>query len=102
VISVDKHLLPLGIPIIIAIIIMQITIYLSEDLIEQLEEFANKQDKSRSAVIQEILAEGLQKRTGGTSASELKSFFGSWEMSAKEIKEIRKNRGKDIRLAKLR
>ena len=71
-------------------------------MIEQFEEFANKQDKSRSAVIQEILAEGLQKRTGGTSASELKSFFGSWEMSTKEIKEIRKNRGKDIRLAKLR
>ncbi|MCI0442263.1 ribbon-helix-helix domain-containing protein [bacterium] len=81
---------------------MQITIYLSEDLIERVEDVAKKQDKSRSAVIQEILAEGLQKRSGGTPASDLRSFFGSWEMSAKEIKEIRKNRAKDTRLAKLR
>jgi metal-responsive CopG/Arc/MetJ family transcriptional regulator len=80
---------------------MQITIYLPEDLIEELEMFAKKRDKSRSALIQEILAEGLQKRSGGTPASDLKNFFGSWKMSANEIKEIRKNRGKDIRRAKL-
>lgn len=81
---------------------MQVTIYLPEDLIEEVEDYAKKQDKSRSAVIQEILAEGLQKRSGGTPASDLKRFFGSWEMTPEEIKEIRKNRGKDIRLAKLR
>jgi Ribbon-helix-helix protein, copG family len=88
--------------IIIKIIIMQITIYLPEELIAKVEDYAKKQEKSRSAAIQEILAEGLQKRSGGTPASDLKRFFGSWEMSAEEIKEIRKNRGKDIRQAKLR
>lgn len=81
---------------------MQITIYLPEDLIEEVEDYAKKKDKSRSAVIQEILSEGLKKRSGGTPASDLKNFFGSWEMTSQEIKEIRKNRSKDIRLAKLR
>lgn len=91
----------MALAIIIELIIMQITIYLPEDLIEEVEDYAKKKDKSRSAVIQEILAEGLQKRTGGTPASDLKEFFGSWEMNQEEIKEIRKNRGKDIRLARL-
>jgi len=81
---------------------MQITIYLPEELIEEVEDYAKKKEKSRSAVIQEILAEGLHKRSEGTPASTLKDFFGSWEMSPEEIKEIRKNRRKDIRLAKLR
>lgn len=80
---------------------MQITIYLPEELIEKVEDYAKKKEKSRSAVIQEILAEGLQKRSGGTPASTLKDFFGSWKMSADEIKEIRKIRGKDTRQAKL-
>jgi Ribbon-helix-helix protein, copG family len=81
---------------------MQITIYLPEDLIERVEDVAKKQEKSRSAVIQEILAEGLEKRMEGTPALSLNRFFGSWKMSPQEIKEIRRIRGKDIRRAKLR
>lgn len=81
---------------------MQITIYLPDELIERVETLARKKEKSRSAVIQEILIEGLQKRAKGTPSSELLPFFGSWKMSLEEIKEIRRIRGKDIRQARLR
>ena len=80
---------------------MQVTIYLSEEVIARIEALAKKNDKSRSAVIQEILLEGLQKRARGTPVSELLELFGSWKMTPKEMKEIRRIRGKDTRRARL-
>lgn len=85
--------------IISTIIIMQVTIYLTDDLIERVEELAQKTKKSRSAVVQEILAEGLSRRSKGTPASELVSLFGSWKMTPTELKQIRRVRGKDARKA---
>ena len=80
---------------------MQITIYLSEQMIEDVEALAAKTEKSRSAVIQEILAEGLEKRMKGTASTEILRFFGSWKMSPRETKEIRRVSGKDVRRARL-
>ena len=80
---------------------MQVTIYLSEELIARLEVLAKKNDRSRSALIQEILMDGLKKKALGTPASDLLPLFGSWKMAPLEIKEIRRIRGKDVRRAKL-
>lgn len=79
---------------------MQITIYLPEEVIKRVDILARKEDKSRSAVVQEILAEGLRKRSEGTPTAELLSSFGSWRMSQREVNQIRRVRGKDIRKAR--
>jgi len=80
---------------------MQITIYLADELIDRVEDLAKKEEKSRSSLIQEILAEGLQRRGSGTAATEILKFFGGWKMTGAEIKEIRRIQGKDARRAKL-
>lgn len=79
---------------------MQVTIYLPDEVIQRVDKLAQKEDKSRSAVVQEILAEGLRKRREGTPTAELLSFFGSWKMSQREMNQMRRVRGKDIRKAK--
>lgn len=81
---------------------MQVTIYLPNEMIDRIEEIADKSKKSRSAIIQDILAEGLEKRIQGTPSSEVVSLFGSWKMSSKEAKEIRRSSGRDVRRARIK
>ncbi len=82
---------------------MQVTIYLPNQLIEKIDSLAEKIGKSRSACIQEFLQQGLQRATRGTRPLTTLSAFGGWkDISNRKIKEIRRSLGKDAKRAALR
>lgn len=56
---------------------MQVSVYLSEDLIERIDELAGRLDRSRSRTIQELLEMGLRQQD--RSPFDLTSLAGRWK-----------------------
>jgi predicted DNA-binding protein len=82
---------------------MQVTIYLSDDLIRKIDTLARKQGRSRSALIQEALSRDLETKKEISYPADTLSVFGAWkELSIEQIDEFRKSFVKDVRRIKLR
>jgi Arc/MetJ-type ribon-helix-helix transcriptional regulator len=82
---------------------MQITIYLSDELIRKVDALARKQGKSRSSLIQEALTRDLDAKKAITYPADTLSVFGAWkDLSAEQIDEFRKSFAEDAPRAKLK
>ncbi|MCI0415326.1 ribbon-helix-helix domain-containing protein [bacterium] len=82
---------------------MQITIYLSDDLIRKIDALARKQGKSRSSLIQEALNRDLESKKSVSYPTETLSVFGAWkDLSIEQIDEFRKSFAGDVRRMKLK
>ena len=56
---------------------MQVSVYLSEDLIERIDELAGRLDRSRSRTIQELLEMGLRQQD--RSPTDVTALAGRWK-----------------------
>ena len=82
---------------------MQITIYLSDDLIQEIDALAKKQKRSRSSLIQAALTKGLHAEKATEFPVDTLSVFGAWkDFEIKHSDEFRNSFTKDVPRLKLR
>ena len=82
---------------------MQITIYLSDELVQKLDALAKKQGRSRSSIIQSALNRGLEAEKATAYPLDTLSVFGAWkDLKMEQVQEFRKSFVKDGARLKLR
>jgi hypothetical protein len=82
---------------------MQITIYLPDETIRNIDSTAKRKGISRSAYIQSLLKRGMENEGKGSPPVNTLSTFGAWtDLRPDQIREIRRHLGKDIKRKALR
>ena len=80
---------------------MQVTIYLSDNMIRTIDRMAKSEGKSRSAVVQELLQSGMKGKQAVPTRT--LSAFGAWkEGGVPPLKEIRRHAARDIARVRLK
>ena len=82
---------------------MQVTIYLSDDLIQRIDAIAKKQGRSRSSLIQAALTKGLEAEKATELPVDTLSVFGAWkDLETGRIQEFRNSFSKDVPRMKMK